>query len=142
MSRTNFKLICLALSHCGVARNLPTILYCLFVASLLTIYITTLLNMWGKLLIDLYNWIRYTQTIVVINWQPCTGPGQLCLPWHENFPLGRKIDPVKTCVDYFKKLPIHTQFKCTLADPPKSYVNIQVLLHIPTLITNPYHPVD
>ena len=107
-----------------VARNLPTILYCLFVASLGTIYITTLLNMWGNLLINLYNWIRYTQTIVVINWQPCTGPGQLCLPWHDNFPLGHKIDPVNTCVDNFKNLPLQTQYNCilqlTLAEPTKS----------------------
>ena len=107
-----------------VARHLPTILYCLFAACLGTIYITILLNMWGNLLIDLYNWIRYTQTIVVINWQPCTGPGQFCLPWHDNFPLGKEIDPVNTCVDYFKNLPIHTQYHCILklilANPTKS----------------------
>ena len=80
--------------------------------------------MWGNLLIDLYNWIRYTQTIVVINWQPCTGPGQLWLPWHDNFPIPHKIEPVNTCVDYFKNLLIETQCNCILqlilAKPIKS----------------------
>ena len=43
-----------------VARNLCTILYCIIIASLGTIYVTARLNMWGNLLIDIYTWIRYS----------------------------------------------------------------------------------
>ena len=111
-----------------VARYFTSILICLVTTSVLAIYVTYMLNAWGTMLTNLYNWVRYTQTIVVINWQPCTGPGQFCMPWLEGFPLGREVDPIKTCIDYFKGLPMHTQFNCilqvTLTDSPNSYVNI------------------
>ena len=74
-----------------VARNLPTVLYCLFIASLGTIYITALLNMWGNLLTNMYTWIRYTQTIVVINWQPCTRRASSARPGTTTFPYHLKL---------------------------------------------------
>ena len=42
------------------------------------------LNIWAILLTDFYNWLRYTQTMISINWQPCTGPGQFCPPWYKH----------------------------------------------------------
>ena len=80
------------------------------------------------MLTNIWHWVKYQQTIVVINWQPCTGPGQFCMPWHEGFPLGRQVDPIQSCIDYFKGLDMRTKFNCilqvTLTDPPHSYVEI------------------
>ena len=68
------------------------------------------------MLTNIWHWVKYQQTIVVINWQPCT------------VPLGRQVDPIQSCIDYFKGLDMRTQFNCilqvTLTDPPHSYVEI------------------
>ena len=128
-SMTNsLKQYLIHLAGMRVARRITSTLFFIVTASLFSIYVTYMLNAWGTTLTNIYNWVKHTQTIVVINWQPCTGPGQFCMPWLEGFPLGREVDPIKTCIDYFKGLPMHTQFNCilqvTLTDSPNSYVNI------------------
>ena len=49
-----------------------------------TIYICMILSIWARLLTDFYVWLRYTQTIISINWAPCSDPGQFCPPWRNH----------------------------------------------------------
>ena len=111
-----------------VAEHFTRIITALVTASLFAIYVTWVLNAWGTMLNNIWHWVKYQQTIVVFNWQPCSGPGQFCMPWHEGFPMGRQPDPIQSCVDYIKGLDMRTQYSCILQlymnDPPQSYVKI------------------
>ena len=49
-----------------------------------TIYICMILSIWARLLTDFYVWLTYTQTIISINWAPCSDPGQFCPPWRNH----------------------------------------------------------
>ena len=57
--------------------------YQILFALIMAIFITGYLEAVLPAMVELYQWVRYKQSILIGNCQPCTGPDQLCPPWYD-----------------------------------------------------------